>query len=109
MYKVTWSKKFTALGDGTGYYWAYKDYRPETHTKEYAHLNDIYGDVEVAWGKGYVPRVIEHNGVSLHLSGIRNAPRYIGSVYGTLKSYIDDIKRDGGVIVRHNNANDIPF
>ena len=106
MYKVTWSKKFRAFGIGD---WAYKDNTPQTHTKEYATLNAIYDDVEVAWSKGYVPRAIYHNDEGITLNAIADAPKYIGSVYKGLKIYIDDIKRDGGVIVRREYADDIPF
>ena len=95
MYKVTWSKGFRAFGVNA---WAYKDNTPQTHTKEYERLNDIYRDVEVAWSKGYVPRHIESEGYYLKFEAIRNDPRYIGSVFIGLKYVIDDIKEAGGLV-----------
>ena len=94
MYKVTWSKKFRAFGVNE---WAFKNNAPQTHIKEYDTLNAIYRDVEVAWSKGYVPRVIESGEYAIRLNGIRNEPRYIGSVFQGLKYHIDDIKSDGGL------------
>ena len=92
MYKVTWSKRYRAF---TINEWPYKDNTPQTHTKEYPTLNAIYGDVEVAWSKNYVPRVIEHDGLAIE-THISNSPVHFATVYKNLKEKFDIIKKYGG-------------
>ena len=96
MYKVTWSERFGGEGVHT---WRYRDQSQiKTHIKEYANLKDIYTDVEKAWSKGYVPRQIECDGHTDVLVIIRNSPKYIGSVYKSLKLHFDIYQNDGGFI-----------
>ena len=95
MYKVTWSKKFYKSGSPL---WSPSMTDVETHIKEYPTLNAIYGDVEVAWSKGYVPRMIECGEHYDRLVCITNSPNYIGSVYKNLKLHIGLYEQFGGFI-----------